>query len=166
MNIAGKTIVFGDNTNADYIISGKYLGKTDLDELVPHLFEEIRPDFYQLLKTSRIIVAGENFGSGSSREMAPLLLKHAGVQCIIARSFARSFFRNGINLGLLLLEASLNSLEEGDRIMINLDQGQIVNQTRGNTARFRPLPGIMQSIMREGGLIPYYRKYRNLVITE
>ena len=166
MKIFGKTIVFGDNINADYIISGRHLGKIDIDALVPFLFEEIRPDFYQLLKTSKIIVGGENFGSGSSREMAPLLLKHAGIQCIIARSFARSFFRNGINLGLLLLEADLKPLKEGDELMIDLDNGYIFNQTQENTVNFRPLPGIMQRIMEMGGLIPYFQKYRSLIIKE
>jgi len=160
MVLRGKVHKFGDDINTDYIISGKYKFKTlNMDELAKHLMEDIDPDFYKKVEKGDIIVAGENFGCGSSREQAPLVIKHAGIPAVIAKSFARIFFRNGINIGLILLEADTDGIENGDIIEVDAEKGLIKNITKKSEINVKPLPDFLLEIMKEGGVVNYIKKY-------
>ena len=160
MVLRGKVHKFGDDINTDYIISGKYKFKTlNMDELAKHLMEDIEPDFYKKIEKGDIIVAGENFGCGSSREQAPLVIKHAGIPAVIAKSFARIFFRNGINIGLILLEADTDGIENGDIIEVDAEKGLIKNITKKSEINVKPLPDFLLEIMKEGGVVNYIKKY-------
>ncbi|MCM8758974.1 MAG: 3-isopropylmalate dehydratase small subunit [Candidatus Omnitrophica bacterium] len=162
MEIMGKVHKFGDDINTDYIISGRYKFKTlDMKELASHIFEDIDPDFSKKIKPGDIIVAGSNFGCGSSREQAVLALKYADVGAVIAKSFARIFFRNGINVGLILIEANTDNISQDDFIKINLKQGIIINQTKNETIEITPLPDFLLEIINEGGIINYLKKYKD-----
>jgi methanogen homoaconitase small subunit len=153
--ISGKAWKFGDNVDTDVIIPGKYLRTTDMGVFAAHVMEGIDPLFSQKVKKGDIIVAGANFGCGSSREQAPLALKHAGVACVVAESFARIFFRNAINVGLPIIEAKIHC-KEGDRIEINLEQG-IIN-TGNKTVFATKLPGFLREILADGGLVEHRKK--------
>jgi len=157
----GKAHKFGDDINTDYIISGRYkFSITDPQELAKHIFEDIAPDFYKKIKEGDFIVAGENFGCGSSREQAPLAIKTAGIKAVIAKSFARIFYRNAINLGLMLMEADTSKINDGDELEIDLENNKIRNLTRGLEIEIKPLPQLMQEIIRLGGAIEYFKKHR------
>ncbi|MEM2994851.1 MAG: 3-isopropylmalate dehydratase small subunit [Candidatus Bathyarchaeia archaeon] len=160
--VKGKVWKFGDNINTDLIIAGKYKYDTlDMKEMAKHAFEAIRPEFAKLAKEGDIIVAGRNLGAGSSREQAPLVLKALGIKTIVAESFARIFFRNAINSGLLALECNgiSTAVDEGDVIQINLTTGTIENTTKKVTLKFKPLPKLFLDIFNEGGLVPYVKKH-------
>jgi len=159
MILQGKCHRFGDDINTDYIISGRYKFKTlDMDELAKHVMEDIDPDFSKRLKKGNLIVAGRNFGCGSSREQAPLVLKSAGVAAVIAVSFARIFFRNAINNGLPLIVCDTSDIHDGDELKVDVENGIVNNLTRGVEILARPLPPFIQEILREGGLVPYIRE--------
>ncbi len=150
---------FGDDIDTDAIIPGKYLTINKPDELAKHAFEGVRPEFARGVKEGDIIVAGFNFGCGSSREHAPLALKGAKVKCIIAKSFARIFFRNAINIGLPLLECpDTDKIEEGDSIEVDFRSGVITNTSKREIYNATPLPDFVQGIVDEGGLIGYAKK--------
>lgn len=150
---------FGDDIDTDAIIPGKYLTINKPEELAKHAFENLCPEFVSQVKEGDIIVAGYNFGCGSSREHAPLALKGAGVRCIIAKSFARIFFRNAINIGLPLLECSdTDKIEENDCIEVDFKLGRIINTTKNQTYQATQLPEFVQNIIESGGLISYARK--------
>lgn len=150
---------FGDDIDTDAIIPGKYLTINKPEELAKHAFEGVRPEFARGVKEGDIIVAGFNFGCGSSREHAPLALKGAKVKCVIAKSFARIFFRNAINIGLPLLEcADADKIEEGDRIEVDFESGIITNTTKDETYKATPLPDFVRGIVEAGGLIGYAQK--------
>ncbi|VVB93909.1 Isopropylmalate/citramalate isomerase small subunit [uncultured archaeon] len=150
---------FGDDIDTDAIIPGKFLTINKPEELAKHAFEGVRPEFASGVKDGDIIVAGFNFGCGSSREHAPLALRGAKVKCIIAKSFARIFFRNAINIGLPLLEcADTDKIEEGDHIEVDFESGVISNTTKGETYQATPLPDFVRSIVDAGGLIGYAQK--------
>ena len=150
---------FGDDIDTDAIIPGKYLTINNPKELALHAFEGVRPEFARSVKEGDIIVAGRNFGSGSSREHAPLALSGAKVRCIIAKSFARIFFRNAINIGLPLLECpDTDRIEEGDNIEVDFETGKITNNSKHQTYQATPLPDFVRGIVEEGGLIGYARK--------
>ncbi len=158
MIFEGKIWVFGDNIDTDAIVAARYLSTYDPAELAEHLMEDIKPDFSGLVSSGDIIVAGNNFGCGSSREHAPLAIKGAGVSCVIARSFARIFFRNAINIGLPILECSddLSHLQSGeDRLQVNLDEGLITHLQTGDAYKSAPFPPFMQEIISRGGLVEY-----------
>lgn len=158
--LRGKAHVFGDDVNTDYIISGKYKFKTlDMDELARHCMEDLDPEFVNKVRPGDFIVAGGNFGCGSSREQAPLVIKHAGVAAVLARSFARIFFRNAINKGLPVVECDTSGIREGDELEVDLGEGKVTNLTRGTRLEIVPLPPVMMDILREGGLVPYLRKH-------
>jgi len=160
MLMKGRSHKFGNDINTDYIISGKYKFKTlDLKELAKHIMEDICPDFYENLKPGDFMVAGSNFGCGSSREQAPLAVKHAGVGAVLARSFARIFFRNSINIGLPLLECETDKIKQGDALEIDLKKGIIFDKTRNVILRAYPLPEIMLKIFNAGGLANYLRRH-------
>ncbi len=166
MKIKGKAYVFGDNINTDFIISGRYkFSITDLNELAKHVMEDIAPGFYDTLDHGNsIIVAGENFGMGSSREQAPLAIKYAGINAVVAKSFARIFFRNSFNVGLPLVEVDTDSIEQGDELEIDLDKGMLVNTSKGIEKRISPLPKVMQKILQEGGMIDYFARHKDIVL--
>jgi 3-isopropylmalate/(R)-2-methylmalate dehydratase small subunit len=167
MILKGKAHKFGDNINTDYIISGKYKFKTlDMEELSKHLMEDIYPDFYKKINKGDFIVAGRNFGCGSSREQAPLVIKYAGIPAVIAKSFARIFYRNGINNGLILIEADTDKIEDGDEIEINLEKGLIKNLTKNIEIYGTKIPEFLIEIIKEDGVINYLKKYGTFKIGE
>ena len=150
---------FGDDIDTDAIIPGKYLTINKNEELAKHAFEGVRPEFARSIKAGDIIVAGFNFGCGSSREHAPLALKGAKVKCIIAKSFARIFFRNAINIGLPLLECpDTDKIEQEDNIEVDFESGVITNNTKNQTYQATPLPDFVRGIVDAGGLVGYARK--------
>ncbi len=150
---------FGDDIDTDAIIPGKFLTINNPGELAKHAFEGVRPEFASEVKDGDIIVAGFNFGCGSSREHAPLALRGAKVKCIIAKSFARIFFRNAINIGLPLLECpDTDKIEEGDHIEVDFGSGIITNTTKDQTYQATPLPDFVRGIVDAGGLIGYAQK--------
>ncbi|OAQ21587.1 3-isopropylmalate dehydratase small subunit [Thermosulfurimonas dismutans] len=162
--IRGKAFKFGDNVDTDVIIPARYLNTTDPKELAKHCMEDADPEFVKKVNPGDIIVAGKNFGCGSSREHAPVAIKACGVACVIAESFARIFYRNAFNTGLLILESTEASrdIEEGDEIEVDPEAGEIRNLTKGKVYKVRPLPPFMQELIRDGGLIPHLIcKYRN-----
>lgn len=160
MILKGKAHVFGDDINTDYIISGKHKFKTlDMDELACHCMEDIDPDFAGRVQAGDFIVAGANFGCGSSREQAPLAIKHAGISGVLAESFARIFFRNAINKGLAVAECDTSGIEAGDELEVDLSAGKVNNLTRGTQLDISPLPAVMMEILAEGGLTNYLRKH-------
>jgi len=167
MVLKGKVHKFGDDINTDYIISGKYKFKTlDMNELSKHLMEDIDPEFYKKIEKGDFIVAGENFGCGSSREQAPLVIKHAGISAVIAKSFARIFFRNSINVGLVLIEADTDEIENGDEIEVDVENGVIKNLTKGKEIKTSRLPKFMLDIIKEGGVVNYIKKYGSFSLEE
>lgn len=165
MVIRGKAWIFGDDISTDHIIPGRFYHlRSNLDELKKHVFEDIAPGFSDKVKKGDIIVGGRNFGLGSSREHAPLIIKMAGIDAIVARSFARIFYRNAINVGLAALICPIEGLSEGDELQIDLGKGILEDITTGNTRRFAPLPAIMQDILNEGGLDVYIKRYKRFTI--
>ncbi|MGB9643355.1 MAG: 3-isopropylmalate dehydratase, partial [Candidatus Ratteibacteria bacterium] len=136
----------------------------DMTELASHIFEDIDPDFSKKLNPGDFIIAGNNFGCGSSREQAVLALKHAKIGAIIAKSFARIFFRNGINVGLILIEANTDLISQGDRLEVDLTKGQIFNETQNIYIPVKPLPDFLLKIINEGGIINYLKKYKDFQI--
>lgn len=165
MKISGKAHKFGDAVNTDYIISGRYKFKIqDPKELAKHVMEDLKPDFYKSAKKGDFLVAGSNFGCGSSREQAPIAIKYAGIQAVIAKSFARIFFRNAINLGLLLIDCDTGSIRQGDMLNIDTDKGCIFNKTRSKEIGIRPLPAFMAGIIKDGGVIRHFRKHNGFKI--
>lgn len=155
----GKVWKYGDHVNTDVIIPGRYLDDYDFKNMAKHAMEDLDPRFAKDVAYGDIIVAGRNFGCGSSREQAPLALKHAGVGAVVAISFARIFYRNAINIGLPVIELDATGMfEKGDVALINLEKGIIVNESSGRTGRFEPLPQFLLEILREGGLVPHAAK--------
>ena len=158
MILEGRIWIFENNIDTDAIIAARYLSTVDPQELAKHLMEDIRPDFPGLVKKGDIIVAGSNFGCGSSREHAPLAIKGAGVSCVIARSFARIFYRNSINIGLPILECpdDLTGFADGkDVLQVNLEQGLITHAESNRTYKAAPFPPFMQDLINRGGLVEY-----------
>lgn len=147
---------FGGDIDTDAIIPGKYLVLNTPEELAKHAFEGVRPEFASSVRKGDIIVAGDNFGCGSSREHAPLALKGAGISCVIAKSFARIFFRNSINIGLPMLECrEADKISDGDLLEVDFTSGLILNKTKNETYAATPLPEFLQEIVRKGGLIEF-----------
>ena len=162
MNLVGKArrLKQSDDINTDYIISGRYKFKIqDPNELAKHVMEDLDPNFYHRIQKGDFIVAGKNFGCGSSREQAPQAIKFAGISAVIAKSFARIFYRNAYNLGLPAIEADTDKIEEGDELDISLDAGIISNKTRGQEIKIAPLPRTMQVLLEDGGLVEHFKKH-------
>lgn len=153
--ISGRTWKFGDNIDTDVIIPGKYLRTTDMSVFASHVMEGIDPEFSKKVRNGDIIVAGKNFGCGSSREQAPLALKYSGIACIVAESFARIFFRNAINVGLPIIEARIEC-NEGDIIEIDLGNGIVRNNEKDYPAT--KLPDFLREILADGGLVEHRKK--------
>jgi 3-isopropylmalate/(R)-2-methylmalate dehydratase small subunit len=166
MLIQGKTYVFGDDINTDVIYPGKYLSiTTDREEMAKHCFEAVYPEFLQTARSGDIIVAGKNFGCGSSREQAATCLKYYGIQAVVAVSFARIFYRNAINLGLPVLIAPgiTEFVAHGQALKIDLESGVIKNSDTGQTMTAQGMPEFVLEIITTGGLIPYLRKKLGIV---
>jgi 3-isopropylmalate/(R)-2-methylmalate dehydratase small subunit len=160
MTLSGKVWKYGDNVDTDVIIPARYLNMSTPEELARHCMEDLDPTFAGGVQPGDIIVAGENFGCGSSREHAPLAIKGAGVSCVIARSFARIFYRNAINIGLPILECAqaVDDCEPGDVLTVDLTAGTITNARNGRTYRTAPFPPFVMAIIAAGGLVPYTRE--------
>jgi 3-isopropylmalate/(R)-2-methylmalate dehydratase small subunit len=155
----GRCFVFGDNVNTDEIIPARYLSSGDADELAQHCMEDLRPGFGRRDDLEgAVLVAGENFGCGSSREHAPLAIKAAGIGCVVARSFARIFLRNSINIGLPIVElAETERFAEGEEAEIDFDRGEVRNLSRKAVYRFKPYPDFLKRVIDRGGWIPYIK---------
>ncbi len=152
----GKVWKFGDNIDTDLIIAARYLNTSDASQLAKYVMEDADPDFVSKMQIGDIIVAGDNFGCGSSREHAPIALKAAGVSAIIAPTFARIFYRNSFNMGLPIFELeSASEISEGDIIKIDMDNGEIINKTTDKRYKFRAIPEFMQELVEAGGLINF-----------
>lgn len=160
MILKGNVHKFGDNISTDLIISGRYKFFTqDKYELAKHVMEDADPDFFKkVILGAAFIVAGNNFGMGSSREQAPIAIKYAGINAVIAKSFARIFYRNGFNVGLPLLEADTDNLNDGDQMELDLENGCIRNITGDIDIKIKPLPGFMLELINEGGIINYFKR--------
>jgi 3-isopropylmalate/(R)-2-methylmalate dehydratase small subunit len=160
VRIRGSVHKYGADVNTDVIIPARYLNVFDPDELAQHCMEDIDNDFVNRVQPGDIIVADTNFGCGSSREHAPLAIKAAGVGCVIAKSFARIFYRNALNIGLPILECekAAETAESGDTIEVELSTGEITNVTRGLSFRAEPFPAFMLELIEAGGLIEYTRR--------
>jgi 3-isopropylmalate/(R)-2-methylmalate dehydratase small subunit len=161
MKLTGAAIRLKDNINTDFIISGRYkFAITDMKELAKHIMEDIDPAFPSKVIPGRsIIVAGKNFGMGSSREQAPLVIKECGIIAVLAKSFARIFYRNGFNIGLLLIETDTDKISEKDELEIDIEKGIVLNKSTSTAINIKPLPAFMQTLLLEGGIIQYYKKH-------
>ena len=165
MNFNGKAIKYGDNVDTDVIIPARYLNTINKKELASHCMEDIDKDFVNKVAPGDIMVAGSNFGCGSSREHAPIAIKESGISLVIAKSFARIFYRNSINIGLAILECpeASENIKDGDKIEADLDNGIIYNRSTGEIFRTKPFPEFIQKIIANGGLI---ESIRNGVISK
>lgn len=157
--INGRVFKYGDNVDTDVIIPARYLNISDRAELASHCMEDIDGEFVKNVKPGDLIVAGKNFGCGSSREHAPLVIKLSGIGCIIAETFARIFYRNAVNIGLPILECvdAARDIENGDKVEVDLKSGRITNVTKGRTYQAESFPEFMQDIIKAEGLINYVR---------
>ncbi len=160
MNFQGKVLKYGDNVDTDVIIPARYLNTIDKKELATHCMEDIDKEFVNKVAPGDIMVAGYNFGCGSSREHAPIVIKESGVSLVIAKSFARIFYRNAINIGLAILECpeAAEEIAEGDVVEADLDAGVIYDRTTGKQYRTQPFPPFIQQIITNGGLVESIRK--------
>ena len=149
-----------NDINTDYVISGRYKFKIqDPNELAKHVMEDLDPEFYSRLQKGDFLVAGRNFGRGSSREQAPMAIKYANISAVLAKSFARIFYRNCFNLGLPAIEVDTDQINEGDELEVDLDNGVIRNKTKNTELKIAPLPKTMQILLADGGLVEHFKKY-------
>lgn len=160
MILKGKVHKYGDNVDTDVIIPARYLNTSDPDELAAHCMEDIDADFVKNVKPGDIIVAEQNFGCGSSREHAPLAIQTAGVSCVIAKTFARIFYRNAINIGLPILQCAeaVDGISAGDEVEVDTASGKITNLNTGKSFQAMPFPEFMQNLIAAGGLVAYARE--------
>lgn len=160
MKLKGKAFKFGDNISTDHIAPGRYFHlRTNLPELAKHVLEDADPNFAKQMKPGDFVVAGKNFGLGSSREHAPRIMKLAGVGAVLASSFARIFFRNAINVGLPVLTTDTSKIDPNDELEIDLAAGKVQNLTKKITLSFTPLPPAMVTILNDGGLVAHFKKH-------
>jgi len=158
--IRGKAWKFGDHIDTDVIIPARYLNTSDPGELARHCMEDADPEFASKVHPGDIIVAGENFGCGSSREHAPIAIKAAGVACVVAKSFARIFYRNAFNTGLPIVECpeGVEAIQEGDEVEVDLERGVVRDITKGEEYPFAPIPSFIQELLSKGGLLEYVKE--------
>ena len=156
----GKAIKYGDNVDTDVIIPARYLNTIDKKELASHCMEDIDKNFVNKVEAGDIMIAGNNFGCGSSREHAPIAIKESGISLVIAKSFARIFYPNSINIGLAILECpeAVENISEGDKVEADLDKGIIYNRTTGKSFETKPFPEFIQKIITNGGLVESIRR--------
>jgi len=166
VKIQGISLKMSDNINTDLIISGRYkFSITDMKELSKHIFEDIDSNFAtKVIPGKTILVAGNNFGMGSSREQAPLVIKESGIAAVVAKSFARIFYRNSINIGLPLIELleGAEKISENDELEIDLDKNTLKDLTKNINLKTKPLPRIMQKLLSDGGLVAHFKKYNDI----
>jgi len=149
-----------DNVNTDYIISGRYKFKiTDMKELSRYIFEDVDPNFHKKIKKGDYIVAGENFGCGSSREQAPWVIKEVGISAVLAKSFARIFFRSAFNIGLCVVQCDTSIIDDGDIIQLDLEKGIVFDYTKNKKIKTMPINNLMRQFLRDGGVIGHFKKY-------
>ena len=161
----GKAWKFGDSISTDVIAPGRYFHlRSNLPELAKHVLESARPEFASKVQNGDFVVAGENFGLGSSREHAPTIIKMVGAKAVLARSFARIFYRNCINTGLPAITCNTDKIDEGDELELDMEKGVVRNKTKGTELEFPPLPAVMNKILQEGGLVAYIKTHKNLEI--
>ena len=149
----GKVIKYGDNVDTDVIIPARYLNTSDPQELAKHCMEDLDKDFSSKIKNGDFIVAGENFGCGSSREHAPIAIKSSGIACVFAKSFARIFYRNAINTGLAIVELDNHDINDKDELEVDFEKGEVLNLTQNKKYTFSPFPEFLQNIIKSGGLL-------------
>jgi len=161
VTIDARAIKFGDDINTDYIISGKYKFKSaDMEAMAVHAMEDVDPHYYEKAKPEgAFLVAGSNFGMGSSREQAPLVLIHSNTKAVLAKSFARIFYRNAINTGLPVVECDTGLIDDGDELSLDLEAGVLKNVTKGIDIPFPPLPPVMAQLLADGGLVEHFKKH-------
>lgn len=160
MKIKGRVLAYGDNIDTDVIIPARYLNIADLSELAKHCMEDADKDFIKKVKAGNIIAGGFNFGCGSSREHAPLVIKESGISAVVAKSFARIFYRNAINIGLPIVEYE-GEIEEGDELSIDFKSGVIINETKKTSGNFPPFPVFIEKIIKAGGLLKQIKEEKN-----
>jgi 3-isopropylmalate/(R)-2-methylmalate dehydratase small subunit len=161
MSLRARAFKYGDDINTDYIISGKYKFKSsDMEAMAVHAMEELDPDYYaKVHPEGGFLVAGTNFGMGSSREQAPLVLICSNTRAVLAKSFARIFYRNAINTGLPVVECDTDLIDDGDELEVDLQAGVVRNLTQGSEIPFPPLPPVMATLLADGGLVEHFRKH-------
>ncbi len=165
MILKGRAWKFGDDISTDHITPGRYYHlRSNLPELAKHVMEDANPEFASKVKKGDFIVAGKNFGCGSSREHAPAVIKLAGVSAVIAKSFARIFYRNAINIGLPVLIADTDLIDDGDELEVDVSSGTIRDLTKGVELKAKPLPDVMIKILENGGLVEYIKKHGDIVV--
>jgi len=164
--LRGSAHVFGDDINTDYIIAGKYKFKSaDMEAMAVHAMEDLDPHYYEKVKPEGgFLVAGTNFGMGSSREQAPLVLIHSNTKAVLAKTFARIFFRNAINTGLPVVECDTDRIADGDELSLDLEAGVVRNLTQGTEIPFAPLPPVMAQLLADGGLVEHFRKHGGFAV--
>jgi 3-isopropylmalate/(R)-2-methylmalate dehydratase small subunit len=163
--LKGKAIKFGDNISTDHITPGRYFHlRSNLEELAKHTLEDADPDFIKKVNPGDFVVGGRNFGLGSSREHAPRVIKISGVSAVLARSFARIFYRNAINVGLPVVECDTDRIDDGDRLEVYLEEGKIRDLTKGKEIPFPSIPGFMLRMLQEGGLSAHIGKHKEIRI--
>lgn len=166
MILKGSAWKFGDDISTDHIAPGRYFHlRSNLPELAKHVLEDADPEFAGKVQKGDFVVGGNNFGLGSSREHAPTIIKVAGVSAVMAKSFARIFFRNAINVGLPALICDTDQIDQGDELDVDLTAGRIGNRTKGTVIEFTPLPTVMVEILQDGGLAEHVRKHGDLELT-
>ena len=164
--MSGRAWKLGDNISTDEITPGRYMSlRSNLPELAKHTLEDARKEFSSSVRTGDFVVAGKNFGMGSSREHAPLVFKMCGVAAVLAQSFARIFYRNAINIGLPAIICDTTKIDEGDKLELHLSENALENLTKGTTIRFPAMSKTMEAILTEGGLIAYVEKYGDLAFS-
>ncbi len=165
MKLKGRAWKFGDNISTDHITPGRYYHlRSNLPELAKHVMEDANPEFAKKVRAGDFIVAGNNFGCGSSREHAPIVIKLAGVSAVIAKSFARIFYRNAINVGLPVLIADTDKIDEGDILEVDLSSGIIRNLTKNLEIKAKPIPDVMIKILEAGGLVEYVKEHSDVLV--
>ena len=166
MILKGNAWKFGDDISTDHIAPGRYFHlRSNLPELAKHVLEDADPEFAGKVQSGDFVVGGNNFGLGSSREHAPTIIKVAGVSAVLAKSFARIFFRNAINVGLPALICDTDRIDQGDELDVDLASGRIENRTKGTVIEFTPLPDVMVEILKDGGLAEHVRKHGDLELS-
>lgn len=163
--LTGKAWTFGDDISTDHIAPGRLFHlRTNLPELAKHVLEDADPEFAGKMSPGDFVVGGRNFGLGSSREHAPRIIRLAGVSAVLAKSFARIFFRNAINVGLPVLVCDTDKIETGDELEVDLAAGEVINKTKNITLKFAPLPPAMVKILTDGGLVEHFKKHGRLAV--
>jgi 3-isopropylmalate/(R)-2-methylmalate dehydratase small subunit len=161
--LIGTAHVYGDNVDTDRIIAGKYTKTLDMSDLARHVLEDLDPEFSSRVRSGDILVAGDNFGAGSSREQAPVALKAAGVAAVVANYFARIFYRNAINIGLPVLEVADHHIQTGHEVEVDLDRGLVVDRTTQETYQATQMPQVMVRILSAGGLVNFLREHGDYI---